>query len=708
MATETGDLFEAMRHKDETRRAELQTLSAQIEHHEAAYRAGTAEITDGAFDELFDRYQQLADELEVPAAERLDRAPGADHTDGFVQTAHRMPMLSLEKLTPNRRDSQGQSVPILEQLTHWYARRRKDLEVEGPLPLLVEPKIDGISVSLLYVDGTLKRAVTRGDGTKGDEITRQVKSARAVPRKLAGVSGTVEIRGELYWPNDAWLAWNKRLEAAGEKLVTNPRNGCAGLMKRKNPAGLDEAGVRSFLYQVPWAEGVTLPETQSGVLAWLAEAGANVYLDEIKVTQTAESAFAYCEDYGPRRAALPYEIDGMVIKLDELRHYGQLEGTGHHPHWAVAYKFPPERKPTKLLGISVQVGKSGKLTPVADLEPVFVSMTTVSRASLHNFVELARKDVRVGDTVFVEKAGEIIPQVVGVDLSQRHADSLPYVRPAVCPTCASTVVEEEIFVYCPNPACPDQVRERLRHFASRGAMDIDGLGVSTIDQVVDVLGVRSPVDLFHMDRAALIGLERMAAKSADNLLAGLEAAKGRGLRRVLIGLAIRHVGSTMSEDLTRYFGSAEKLLEFAGRYASGDEEAIALVAPDKGGSGAIEGMARKSADSIFAELNSTAVRDVFAGLGEAGVKLEAVAVATEAVDGIAGKTFVITGTLPTLKRNEAAEKIKIAGGKVTGSVSKKTDYLLAGAEAGSKLAKAEKLEIEVIDEAALMAMLGSQ
>lgn len=704
MPGKTADLFDAVRLEDARKRAELRDLALQISHHENAYRAGHPEITDGSFDDLFDRYQVLADELGVPAEERLDSAPALDHTEGFAQREHRVPMLSLEKLSPSRRDSKGAAVPILDQLTNWHQRRLAELDMDGGLPMLVEPKIDGISVSLLYVDGKLQRAVTRGDGKRGDDITRQVASARAVPAKLGLARGTLEIRGELYWPKDAWLAWNRNLEAAGEKRIVNPRNGCAGLMKRKDPVGLDEAGIRSFLYQVPWAQNVELPPTQSGVLAWLAELGADVYLDEIKVTEDAATAYQWCEGFSERRSSLAYEIDGMVIKLDRLEHYDRLAGTGHHPHWAIAFKFPPERKPTRLRGITVQVGKSGKLTPVAELDPVFVSGTTVSRASLHNFVELERKDVRVGDMVFVEKAGEIIPQVVGVDVSQREAGRERYRRPEHCPTCNEPVVTEEIFLYCPNPSCEDQVRERLRHFASRGAMDIDGLGASTIDQVVQHLGVRSVVDLFGLTRAQLMGLERMGAKSADNLLAGLEACKERGLARVLIGLAIRHVGSTMAEDLTRYFGSAEKLLDFAGRYVAGDPEAIARVAPDKG-SGAIEGMARKSADVIFAELDAPGVREVFAGLEHVGVKLEGIGGAMEAVEGVAGKTFVLTGTLPNLKRGEAAEKIKAAGGKVTGSVSKKTDFVVAGAEAGSKLAKAEKLGVTVLDEARLLAML---
>jgi DNA ligase (NAD+) len=371
----------------------------------------------------------------------------------------------------------------------------------------------------------------------------------------------------------------------------------------------------------------------------------------------------------------------------------------------VAYKFPPERKPTLLRGITVQVGKSGKLTPVAELEPVVLAGTTVSRASLHNFVELERKDIRVGDTVFVEKAGEIIPQVMGVDLSLRKGDAEAVLRPEVCPSCETPVVAEEVFLYCPNPACPDQIRERLRHFASRSAMDIDGLGASLVDQIVEHLDVRAPHHLWSLTAEQVAGLERMGDKSAANLIAALDKSRSRGMARVLVGLAIRHLGTTMSEDLAGYFGSVTALLEFANRYIEGDEEAIQLVAPDKG-SGAIEGMARKTADSIFGELDSPAVRSVLTGLAEAGVSLEALKLTAREVDGVAGKTFVLTGTLPTMKRSEAGEKIKQAGGKVSGSVSKKTNFVVAGAEAGSKLAKAEKLGVAVIDEAALLEMLG--
>jgi DNA ligase (NAD+) len=691
------------------REQELESLGDEITYHEVAYREGRPEIPDSAFDELVDRYAELAQALGLPDDARIDRRVGAEHTEGFETVPHLVPMLSLEKLSPSRRDAEGRPVPAFGQLETWYERRRKDLELkaEAPLDLVIEPKVDGISVSLRYEAGELVRAVTRGDGRRGDVITRQVRRSGAVPMRLVGLErGAMEVRGELYWPTEAFLAHNAKLEAAGERTLINPRNGCAGMMKRKDPTGLEDAGIRSFLYQIPWAEGLALPATQKGVLELLASAGGEVYLDEVFVAKDAREAFDYCVAFTERRGALAYDIDGMVLKIDLLEHYDHLGATGHHPYWGIAYKFPPERKPTRLLGIKVQVGKSGKLTPVAELEPVFVAGTTVSRASLHNFVELERKDARVGDRVFVEKAGEIIPQVVGVDLEARPEGTAPFVRPTACPTCGTAVMTEEIFVYCPNPACPDQIRERLGHFASRGAMDIDGLGPALINPAIERLGVRSPDQLFDLRAEDLAGLDRMGRKSAENVRRALDAAKDRGLARVLVGLAIRHVGESMAEDLARYFGDADSLLAFAERFAAGDPEAIETVAPARSSQrGAIEGLAQKTAESIFGELASASVRQVFERFKDKGLRLTEERRAASTVEGIAGKTFVLTGTLPTLKRSEAATKIKAAGGKVAGSVSAKTDFVVAGEEAGSKLDKAKALGLAILDEEGLLAML---
>jgi DNA ligase (NAD+) len=433
--------------------------------------------------------------------------------------------------------------------------------------------------------------------------------------------------------------------------------------------------------------------------------GAPVYLDLVGLASDSPSALAFCDGFGSRREQLGFDIDGMVLKINELRHYVVLGGTGHHPHWGIAYKFPPERKSTVLRGVEMSVGKSGKITPVAHLEPVFVAGTTVSRASLHNFVEVERKDVRIGDTIYVEKAGDIIPQVISVDHEKRPIDAQKIVRPTGCPACDTPVLIEEIFVYCPNPACPAQRRERLTHFASRRAMAIDGIGASLVDQLVEKCGITRPDELFSLRVSDLAALERMGQKSAENVVRSLETAKSRGLSKVLYALAIRHVGETMSEDLASYFGSAEALLDFAHRFASGDLRAIEVVAPQTG-SGAIEGLARKTADSIFTELDSPAIRSVFEGFVRAGLKLDSTSEKRVEIEGIAGKTFVLTGTLPTLKREDAGARIKAAGGKVSGSVSKKTDYVVAGEEAGSKLEKATALGVRVIDEAELLRMFG--
>jgi DNA ligase (NAD+) len=685
---------------------ELGQLAEQIRYHERAYRAGKPEILDSVFDELAERYAELASALGVAPEARVDSRLADDHTEGFAQVVHIVPMLSLEKLTPNRRDGKGEAVTIAEQFGQWLERRRKDLELPATaaLPLIVEPKIDGISVSLLYESGKLMRAATRGDGHRGDDITKQVLRAEAVPARLGFVQGSMEVRGELYWPRPKFDAYNEGLRDAGHEMIANPRNGCAGLIKRKELAGLETIGITSFLYAVPWAEGVKLPPTQAGVLRWLSELGAQVYLDLITCALTAEEVLAACEAFGERRAGLQFDTDGMVIKLDELKVYGVLGATGHHPHWGIAYKFPPERRRSVVLGVELGVGKTGKITPVALLEPVLVAGTTVSRASLHNFVEVARKGIRVGDSVIVEKAGDIIPQIVDVVLELRPADSVPIERPTHCPACHAELVAEEIFVVCPNPACPAQRRQRLLHFAGRRQMAIDGMGESLVDQLIEKLGVSRPDELFTLTEEQLTELDRMGKKSAQNVVRSLEAAKPRGLAKLLNALAIRHVGETTSQALASYFGSADALLAFAKRYMESDPQAVATVAPDSGG-GAIEGLAKKTADVVFAELNSASLRAVFEGLASAGVKLESVRAPRQESPAIVGKSFVLTGSLPTLKRDDAGERIKNAGGKVQSSVSKKTDYVVAGDEAGTKLEKAKELGVAVIDEAELLRML---
>ncbi|AKF06745.1 DNA ligase [Sandaracinus amylolyticus] len=616
-------------------------------------------------------------------------------------------MLSLDKLSHGRRDERGAPIPMRDQLAAWIARRAIELAMpEDAMPALtIEPKVDGISIALIYERGELARAITRGDGTRGDDVTKQVRATGAVPDRIAIDHGTIELRGELYWPRDAFERHNAALIAAGEAPLANPRNGCAGLVKRKDVRGLREAGLACFLYQLARAsDDVAVPRTQRGLLAWLRDLGAPTYADLATHVTTLDEAIDVCEAWTAKRASLPFEIDGMVLKIDDRDAHARLGATSHHPHWGVAWKFPPERRLTRVLGITVTVGKSGKLTPVAELAPVRLAQTTVVRASLHNFVELERKDVRVGDWVAVEKAGDIIPQVALAEHALRAPGTASFTAPSVCPSCGSALEREEIFLFCTSPRCPDQLRERLAHFASRKAMDVEGLGDSVVDQLVTKLAVRTPDQLFALRARDLAQLDRMGDKSAQKIAERIAGAKERGLTRLLHGLAIRHVGETLARDLALHFRTMDALLAFAERYVAGDQGAIAEVAPTSG-TGVIPGLARRSADVIFAVLASPAMRDIVRGLASHGVKLDAVEERAIAVEGVAGKTFVLTGTLPGLSREAASARIRAAGGRVSSSVSKKTDYVVAGAEAGTKLEQAQSLGVAVLDESALLALL---
>ncbi len=662
--------------------AALAKLAAELARHdELYYRQAASELSDAEYDQLRDRHDALARKLQQPA---WQRTPGDDRTEGFAKVRHRIAMLSLEKA------ADGDDGSAADKLAAWEARTRKALELpdDRVLELLVEPKIDGISVGLTYRDGQLALAATRGDGVEGDDITAQVRAAGAVPLRVKA-SGSFEVRGELYLPTAAFERLRDTTSADGGRTLANPRNACAGLMKRKDAASLAGLGIAAFVYHLAWAEGCAVPATQSGIVAWLKGLGFPVN-PHVALERGAAPAAARCLAFADRRGGLDYGIDGMVVKLDDHRLQAQLGATEHHPKWGIAWKFPPERKATRLLGVSVQVGKSGKLTPVAVLEPVQLAGTTVSRASLHNFPEIARKDIRIGDRVLVEKAGEIIPQVVAAVAEARPKDARAVVPPAACPSCGSPPVVDDVFISCPNPSCPAQVRERLRHFASRAAMDIEGLGEAVVDQVVTSLGVRSPADLFRLQADQLAGLERMGGKSAANLVAGLAAAKERGLARVLAGLALSHVGEKLSEDLAARFASAERLLAIT--------DPAELMQ--------IDGVAERTAGIVLAQLANPAVRALFADLAAVGVQLTHRGAAVRAVAGVAGKTFVLTGTLPTLTRPDAEKLIKAAGGKTSGSVSKKTDYVVAGAEAGSKLEKAQTLGVAILDEAGLRALLG--
>jgi DNA ligase (NAD+) len=673
--------------------SELERLGADLKaHNERYYRQAAPTISDAEYDALRDRYEALADVLGIPAADRISQHVGDDRSPGFVSVRHRVPMLSLEKASPS-----AEGGPQSQVLT-WAGRIRRALELaEGaPLPLTVEPKIDGMSVSLLYVDGRLTQATSRGDGVSGDVITAQVLASGAVPAVIAA-TGSFEVRGELVLPHAAFDALNANLAQRGEKILANPRNACAGLMKRKDPATLNGLGVQAFLYHVPWAEGIALPESQQDVVAWLKALNLpiNPYLRRV---ENEAAACAVCTAFTAQRDELPYDIDGMVIKLDRRVWHGQLGETEHHPRWAIAWKFPPERKATRLLEVLVQVGRSGRLTPVADLAPVRLAGTTVTRASLHNYPELARKGIAIGDLVWVEKAGEIIPQVLGQ--AQPGSDRRTVTPPTTCPACHTAVVVDEVFTTCPNPRCPAQVSERLRHFAGRSALDIQGLGEAVIELLRSQRGITSPAQLFDLKAEDLQDLERLGERSANKLIEGINAAKQRGLARVLVGLGLAQVGVKLADDLAKRFGSMDELLDLARRHGAGNQEPVAIL-------DAMDGVAETTARTVLDQLAHPAVQQVIAALAAAGVVMTAERTVTAQVAGIAGKTFVLTGTLANWSRPQAEAAIVAAGGTCSGSVSKKTSYVVAGEEAGSKLAKAQQLGVPVIDEAELRRMLGA-
>ena len=724
-------------------RAELAHLASELARHDDLYyRQATPEIDDAGYDALWDRYQGLAEALGIPVEERHQHTPGSDHQAGFPTVVHAAPMLSLEKAStdPEAFVVAGEDVQAGRisaelmkrsawgKLAAWTASRAQELGLASEPTLCVEPKIDGMSVSLIYDGGKLIQAATRGDGLTGDLITAQVIASAAVPIEVAE-QGRFEVRGELYLPAAAFTALNQRLVAAGDKPLVNPRNGCAGLMKRKDPQALLGAGVRGFLYFLPPGQATSaLPASQWERLAWLKAQGFAVHPGTVQVIGIA-AAYEHCVDYATVRPTLDHDIDGMVIKLDNTAVYERLGSTGHHPRWGIAYKFPPARRWTRLLSVTVQVGKSGRLTPVAELEPVFVAGSTISRASLHNFAEVAAKDIRIGDRVLVQKAGEIIPQVLQSDASARTGSEQVVPWPTVCPVCASPVVEERnadaVGHACANPACPAQVRERLRHFGSRDALDIRGLGSAVVDRVVEVLGVRTPDQLFTMtvDQLAPLTMEvdtdgsprTFGPKHAANLLSALETAKSAGLARVLAGLAVRDLGTKLSDDLALRFGSWAEILGFATAYLAGDEAAVLTIEKKQtkayGEAIAARGITpmtnidARTATTVFRQLTAPALAEMMDRLAASGVSLTAQRAVVVAKAGVAGKTFVLTGTLPTLTRDEAEALIVAAGGSCAGSVSKRTGYVVAGEEAGSKLTKAQALGIPILDEASLRALL---
>lgn len=628
---------------------------------------------------------------------------GDQPIDGFKTVRHTVPMQSID------------NTYSVEELRGWYERTLRGLgmaDEDGSLfpsekkskagPAMVcDPKIDGVAVSLRYEHGELKKAVTRGDGEKGDDITAQVRTIRAIPLRLQSdrkspAPEVLEIRGEIFIPNAEFERINKEREAEGEPVFANARNSTSGTLKSLDPSIVAKRRLSFFAHgrgEVKGAAGKPIASYWD-FLAAIKKLGIPVNALAQRC-ETIDEAVARVEWFASHRPELAYGVDGMVIRIDRFDLQEQLGSTSKSPRWCIAYKYPAEQGVTKLVKVDWQVGKAGTLTPRATMEPIFLAGTTVTHATLHNIEEIHRKDIRIGDTIIIEKAGEIIPQVVSVVKEKRPRNCKPMEPPKQCPECGGTVEQDGPKLYCVNPECPAQFREKLQWFVGRGQMDIDGMGEKLVNQLIDAGLVKHFADVFTLKRDDLMGLERMGEKSADNLLAAIADAKSRGLARVLAGLGIRHIGTGAAKTIARNFSDAKSLL------AASVEQLIEL--PDFG---------EVTAPVLHDYLHSKQGRDTFARLEKVGVDLtssnfSAKPQTAAANSPFAGKTIVLTGTLEKFTRPELTEKLEAMGAKVSGSVSKNTDILIAGEQAGSKLDKARELGVDVWDEKKLLAVLNS-
>ena len=662
---------------------QIARLRAEIERHNHAYYVLDAPtIPDAEYDKLFRELQSLeAQHPELLTADSPTQRVGGKVLDGFAQVRHVVPMLSIRTET----DTEASGA------FNFDTRVKNALETSNEIEYACELKFDGLAINLRYERGVLVQAATRGDGETGEDVTQNVRTIHCIPLHLKDCAADVlEVRGEVYMSRKDFNRYNEKQREKGLPTLVNPRNGAAGSIRQLDPKLAAQRPLSFFAYGLGEVQGWQLPESHSGILDALHSFGLPV-CDERAVVQGAQALADFHQRVAAKRDALPFDIDGVVYKVNSRALQRQLGFVSREPRWAVAHKYPAEEQITLLRDIEVQVGRTGKLTPVAKLEPVFVGGTTVSNATLHNEDEIRRKDVHIGDTVIVRRAGDVIPEVVGVVLERRPADARPFVMPTHCPVCGSHAVREEgeADARCTGGLfCAAQRKQAILHFASRRMMDIEGLGDKLVDQLVDENIIRSLPDLYRLDVATLANLDRMAEKSAQNIIAALEQSKHTTLNRFLFSLGIRHVGETTAKDLARYFGKLDDIMS-----AKTDE---LLQVPDVGP------VVAQSIVDFFSEAHN---RDVVNELRKLGVHWEENEGMANQVLPLTGKTFVLTGTLPTMSRDEAKAKLEALGAKVAGSVSKKTSCVVAGAEAGSKLDKARELNVPVWDEAALLALL---
>ncbi len=675
-------------------RARMSALREEIERHNYAYYVlDQPTIPDAEYDRLFRELQALeAAHPELVTPDSPTRRVGGKPLDGFAPVRHVVPMLSIRTET----DTEASGAQAFD------ARVRKELglgENDPPIDYAAELKFDGLAINLRYEHGVLVQAATRGDGETGEDVTQNIRTVRVIPLRLHTDKppAVLEVRGEVFMWRDDFERYNAKQREAGKPTLVNPRNGAAGSIRQLDPASAAQRPLSFFAYGLGEVRGWTPPATHSATLDALEKLGVPVCAERV-TGRGAAALIAFHDDVAVRRDQLPFDIDGVVYKVNSLELQKELGFVTREPRWAVAHKFPAQEELTVVEAIDVQVGRTGALTPVARLAPVFVGGVTVTNATLHNQDEIDRKDVRVGDTVIVRRAGDVIPEVVAAVIERRPQPEPPRFNILqaypVCPECGSHVVrlEGEAAVRCTGGLyCPAQRKQALLHFAGRRAMDIEGLGDKLVDQLVDRGFVHSPADVYGLSLDALAGLDRMAEKSAANLLAAIETSKTTTLARFIFALGIRNVGEATARDLALHFGSLDTLLAAT--------EADLLAVRDVGP------IVAQSIVQFFAEQHNI---EVVNRLRAAGVHWPESSGAQPSAGILAGKTLVLTGTLPTLTRDAAKEKIEAAGGKVAGSVSRKTDYVVAGEEAGSKLLKAQELGVTILDEAGLLALLESQ
>ncbi|MBC7084155.1 MAG: NAD-dependent DNA ligase LigA [Firmicutes bacterium] len=671
---------------DELRAIEerIRKLRDEIEFHNYRYYVlDDPVISDAEYDALMRELVELeAEHPELVTPDSPTQRVGAAPAEAFAPVVHRSPMMSLA------------NVYSVEELRAFDTRVRKALGGE-PVEYVAELKIDGLAVSLAYEDGKFVRGATRGDGTTGEDVTHNLKTIRSIPMRLRlDRPVSIDVRGEVYMIRREFRKLNEERRAAGEPLFANPRNAAAGSLRQLDPKVTAARPLDIFVYGIGYMSGAgsAVPETHLEALGLLKEAGFRTN-PNTRLCRTIDEVVDYCAHWGERRDTLDYEIDGVVVKVNSLAQQERLGATARSPRWAVAYKFPARQATTKVRDIIVQVGRTGTLTPVAVLDPVELAGSTVSRATLHNEDIIRAKDIRIGDTVVVEKGGDVIPEVVKVVTERRTGAEREFRMPAKCPECGADVVrlEGEAASRCVGGmACPAQVREGILHFASRDAMDIEGMGPSLVAQLLDAGLVKTVADIYDLKLDDIARLERMGKKSAENLLRAIERSKSHSLHRLLFALGIRHVGERSARDLAEHFGTMDRL-------AAATYDELTDV-PDVG---------PKVAESVLAFFREPRNREILRRLADAGVNMkETEKTAPSAQSPLAGKTVVLTGTLERFTRKEAEEAVLERGGKVSSSVSRKTDYVVVGKDPGSKYDKARELGVTILDEHEFERLLG--